>query len=397
MVKAVSPVGTGKHKPPGTKATALKTPIKKKVQSAETSSASNKLSTSARKGAAASKGAAKSPPNSAGRKKRITAVGSRYDSSLGLLTRKFLKLLRTAPEGSLDLNSTANDLGVQKRRIYDITNVLEGIGLLEKKSKNTIMWKGVGSKESPELEVMVSELKKELQALKEEDAQLDKDILLVTKELNEAAEDTTNQSLGYVTSEDLRQLPSFLNNRVFAIRAPSGTSLEVPDPDEGMEEGRRRYHIFLKSPNGSIDVFLVSNDSQHDGKDGGRLSPRMGHPLPPQPRQAQPPPAPPIKDEAASLNNIGSPAAEPHPIDGMELPSPMFVDGISPQFHSPLFNSPTFSLGMTTPGSATAALLKLSPLPVRHDFTFTLDEDGPSLTQFFLNDGEPTPSPSRGL
>ena len=257
-----------------------------------------------------------------------------------------------------------------------------------------------GSKESPELEVMVSELKKELQALKEEDAQLDKDILLVTKELNEAAEDTTNQSLGYVTSEDLRQLPSFLNNRVFAIRAPSGTSLEVPDPDEGMEEGRRRYHIFLKSPNGSIDVFLVSNDSQHDGKDGGRLSPRMGHPLPPpppQPRQAQPPPAPPIKDEAASLNNIGSPAAEPHPIDGMELPSPMFVDGISPQFHSPLFNSPTFSLGMTTPGSATAALLKLSPLPVRHDFTFTLDEDGPSLTQFFLNDGEPTPSPSRGL
>ena len=146
MVKAVSPVGTGKHKPSGTKATAVKTPAKKKSQSAEAPSASSKVSTSARKGAAASKGAAKSPPNSAGRKKRTTAVGSRYDSSLGLLTRKFLKLLRTAPEGSLDLNSTAIDLGVQKRRIYDITNVLEGIGLLEKKSKNTIMWKGVGSK-----------------------------------------------------------------------------------------------------------------------------------------------------------------------------------------------------------------------------------------------------------
>lgn len=31
----------------------------------------------------------------------------------------------------------------QKRRIYDITNVLEGIGLIEKKSKNSIQWRFV--------------------------------------------------------------------------------------------------------------------------------------------------------------------------------------------------------------------------------------------------------------
>ena len=30
----------------------------------------------------------------------------------------------------------------QKRRIYDITNVLEGIGLIEKKNKNCIQWRG---------------------------------------------------------------------------------------------------------------------------------------------------------------------------------------------------------------------------------------------------------------
>jgi transcription factor E2F3 len=32
---------------------------------------------------------------------------------------------------------------VQKRRIYDITNVLEGIGLIEKTIKNKIRWKGL--------------------------------------------------------------------------------------------------------------------------------------------------------------------------------------------------------------------------------------------------------------
>ena len=30
----------------------------------------------------------------------------------------------------------------QKRRIYDITNVLEGIGLIEKQNKNCIQWRG---------------------------------------------------------------------------------------------------------------------------------------------------------------------------------------------------------------------------------------------------------------
>ena len=46
---------------------------------------------------------------------------SRYDSSLGLLTKKFVQILRESPDNSLDLNRAAMELGVQKRRIYDIT------------------------------------------------------------------------------------------------------------------------------------------------------------------------------------------------------------------------------------------------------------------------------------
>lgn len=71
---------------------------------------------------------------------------SRYDSSLGLLTRKFVDLVKVAEGGTLDLNKAADVLSVQKRRIYDITNVLEGIGLIDKKSKNNIQWKYVNGK-----------------------------------------------------------------------------------------------------------------------------------------------------------------------------------------------------------------------------------------------------------
>ncbi|KAI9318648.1 E2F/DP family winged-helix DNA-binding domain-containing protein [Dichotomocladium elegans] len=64
----------------------------------------------------------------------------RYDSSLGLLTKKFIELLHSSTHGDLDLNRAAKQLKVQKRRIYDITNVLEGIHLIEKNSKNHVRW-----------------------------------------------------------------------------------------------------------------------------------------------------------------------------------------------------------------------------------------------------------------
>ena len=65
----------------------------------------------------------------------------RYETSLGILTKKFVNILRASPYGVLDLNKATELLDVQKRRIYDITNVLEGIGLIQKEAKNNIRWK----------------------------------------------------------------------------------------------------------------------------------------------------------------------------------------------------------------------------------------------------------------
>ncbi|KAI3357993.1 hypothetical protein L3Q82_003018 [Scortum barcoo] len=65
---------------------------------------------------------------------------SRYDTSLGFLTRRFAELLRRSADGVLDLNLVAQELNAPKRRVYDVTNVLEGIQLIKKKSKNNIEW-----------------------------------------------------------------------------------------------------------------------------------------------------------------------------------------------------------------------------------------------------------------
>jgi hypothetical protein len=57
---------------------------------------------------------------------------------LGLLTKKFVDLLEATTDGIIDLNVASVQLNVQKRRIYDVVNVLEGIGILEKVSE--LVW-----------------------------------------------------------------------------------------------------------------------------------------------------------------------------------------------------------------------------------------------------------------
>jgi transcription factor E2F3 len=217
----------------------------------------------------------------------------------------------------LDLNVAAGTLHTQKRRVYDITNVLEGIGLIEKQTKNKIKWTGVskyglttaaevrsrifppvaaasssaaagganlsnsannggGSSATGEpslgggvpdvpLAVNVGTVAApddaELRALLSEEARLDADIEILQQSLREMADNPANAQLGFVTYDDIRTLPRLQGETIMAIKAPPGTRLRVPDPDEGMPRGQRRYELFLKSENNQpIDVFLVSDE-----------------------------------------------------------------------------------------------------------------------------------------
>lgn len=74
---------------------------------------------------------------------------SRKDKSLGLLCQTFLKLYPEYPEPSDDivvcLDEVARHLGVERRRVYDIVNVLESVGMVAKKAKNKYRWFGKGA------------------------------------------------------------------------------------------------------------------------------------------------------------------------------------------------------------------------------------------------------------
>ncbi|KAJ1421631.1 Winged helix-like DNA-binding domain superfamily [Sesbania bispinosa] len=182
----------------------------------------------------------------------------RYDSSLGLLTKKFVSLILDAKDGTLDLNKTAEILEVQKRRIYDITNVLEGIGLIEKTSKNHIRWKGCDGLGPRELDDQVNNIKAEVASLYAEECKLD-DCIREKQELLRSLEKTENsQKYLFLTKEDILSLPCFQNQELIAIRAPKASFIEVPDPDEEFGFRQRQYKMTVRSATGPITLYLLS-------------------------------------------------------------------------------------------------------------------------------------------
>ncbi|KAI0222524.1 Transcription factor E2F4 [Lamellibrachia satsuma] len=185
---------------------------------------------------------------------------SRHEKSLGLLTTKFVSLLQEAKDGVLDLKVAADTLAVrQKRRIYDITNVLEGIGLIEKKSKNSIQWKGAGPGcNSLEISERLLQLKDDIDELEQRERELDQHKMWVQQSIKNVTDDIGNHQLAYVTHEDICHC--FKGDTLLAIQAPSGTQLEVPIPD-GPPHVKKIYQIHLKSHSGPIFVLLVNKDT----------------------------------------------------------------------------------------------------------------------------------------
>ncbi|XP_034066578.1 transcription factor E2F4 [Gymnodraco acuticeps] len=184
---------------------------------------------------------------------------SRHEKSLGLLTTKFVTLLQEAKDGVLDLKAAADTLAVrQKRRIYDITNVLEGIGLIEKKSKNSIQWKGVGPGcNTREIADKLIDLKAELDDLALRENELDQQRVWVQQSIKNVTDDSNNSPMAYIKHDDL--CGAFKGDTLLAIRAPIGTQLEVPIP-ESILNGQKKYQIRLKSSSGPIEVLLVNKD-----------------------------------------------------------------------------------------------------------------------------------------
>ncbi|KAJ1368681.1 hypothetical protein KIN20_029932 [Parelaphostrongylus tenuis] len=191
-------------------------------------------------------------------------MGTRADKSLGLLTQRFIRLLEGSEGGICDLNQAAEALNVrQKRRIYDITNVLEGIGLIEKKSKNIIQWKAgdllkVDEKEDePEMIACLEDLKTSMAQLRDEEIVYDEHIKWLQQSMRNVCEASKNQRYAYISQTDLQKV--FPSSNTFAVQAPPGTNVEVIPP-RFAPMSDSRYTLRLSSSCGPITAVFANRD-----------------------------------------------------------------------------------------------------------------------------------------
>jgi len=167
-------------------------------------------------------------------------------------------------------------LNVQKRRIYDITNVMVGVGLIEKKNPNCIQWKKdpTWPKEyAREPLVRDDVMAEEISQLDNHEKILDQYIDIAEQSMRNIQDYANLYNLGYLTQEDLKGV--FPGHTIFGIKSPSGTQLEVTQP-EAILNGKEKYQMHLKTDLDEIIVVMIDNEEQMKEVNEGRNLDRFG-------------------------------------------------------------------------------------------------------------------------
>ncbi|KAG0264147.1 E2F transcription factor 3 [Linnemannia exigua] len=238
------------------------------------------------------KGPAISSPTSKPKTPNTPKDSSRSERSLGMLTKQFIHLLKEE-NGTLDLNMTADKLKVQKRRIYDITNVLEGIDLIEKFKKNNVRWKGVTStsKSTTGCRQAASGINRQKRDdLLQEKTRLEQEhnrLVQMRAQVDGAIKDTlTNENTAryaYVTMEDIKKVDSLQDSLVLAVSTPYETYMQLDDRSTDPSQpfvmnlehktaaGDVNFSTFVVPPRCPGSPFLSSDSSTEGSTDYSSL------------------------------------------------------------------------------------------------------------------------------
>ena len=149
----------------------------------------------------------------------------RQENSLSKLTKKVIDYVRDKKKININLNELVKDLGVKKRRIYDITNVLQGIGYVEKQGKNEIIW----NKFQNLCDKKEIKNKNRIFILNQKTKELNQSLEKEKEEISNLSSNTELNKNYYVKFLDLVNLAKNENKNLLIIKSITGSKLETID------------------------------------------------------------------------------------------------------------------------------------------------------------------------
>lgn len=168
-------------------------------------------------------------------------MSSNGKKTLVSLTQDFIALLITANGQELDLTQIGSMLNVSKRRLYDVTNVLDGIGVIERTGKSRIRW--IGSKASSDETYTEDVLQQRLN-------NIDKMTIFVDKLLAELEESEEFQSYAWVSENDIKKLGNGEDFSFFALKGSKDLTIQINDTDEV-------HNLTCKAETGAVDFTQI--------------------------------------------------------------------------------------------------------------------------------------------
>eukprot|EP01138_Halocafeteria_seosinensis_P008305 gb/GECG01008486.1/.p1 GENE.gb/GECG01008486.1/~~gb/GECG01008486.1/.p1 ORF type:complete len:223 (+),score=31.74 gb/GECG01008486.1/:1-669(+) len=172
-----------------------------------------------------------------------SSEASQRPYALGALAQRFVEELQKSDhedeDGNkvIDLSEAAQRIGVQKRRLYDITGVLEALGTISKSQQNKFKLNGglpneAGgrnrSQSTSNDEGSQYHLRQKIEEAKDTSNYLTDLIKKTSTDLHTISNQVAEDPYGWLTNRDIRELSCFDDHTLIAVRAPPGVTLEVP-------------------------------------------------------------------------------------------------------------------------------------------------------------------------
>ncbi|OIR56136.1 MAG: E2F/DP transcription factor [Amphiamblys sp. WSBS2006] len=187
-------------------------------------------------------------------------------NTLDSLSERFIELLLSYADRTMKIADAATVLGVQRRRLYDVTNVLEGAGVIRKIGNvSVVLCCGSGERERRPGR---ARSEGRLGELIDVETEYDRTLAALRESVSNELERIDTESMLYVTRDEIQREFSPEEETVLVVKAPRGSSMDIPYQKENTLQ--TRHEVGLRSGNSKpIDVVLIgSSESQRGGSLG---------------------------------------------------------------------------------------------------------------------------------